>query len=222
MRTVEIEEVLSAARGRGPGQRVVTSGNFATPVQVLTPLLEAMQSPVLHALNLQPYVTVPDGVVPETTFVGPGMRKHPQLAYVPSRLSMVPALYGEHLPVDVVVLHTTTPRDGKVSLGVEVNVLPAAVAAARARGGLVVAQMNPRMPWTFGDAEIDLDEIDLGVEAEAALLTHAPAAPGDDAVRIGSQVAAQIADGATLQAGIGEVPDATVAGLVERRGLRVW
>lgn len=135
---------------------------------------------------------------------------------------MVPALYANQLPVDVVVLHTTTPREGKVSLGVEVNVLPAAVSAARARGGLVVAQMNPRMPWTFGDAEIDLAEIDLGVEAEAPLLTHAPAAPGQDAVSIGSQVAAQISDGATLQAGIGEVPDATVSGLVERRGLRVW
>ena len=86
------------------------------------------------------------------------MRKSPRLSYVPSRLSMVPDLFATRLPPDVVVLHTTPPRDGKVSLGVEVNVLPAAIEAARRHGG---AGRSPRptaeMPWTFGDAVLDLD-----------------------------------------------------------------
>ena len=67
---------------------------------------------------------------------------------------------------DVVLLHTSTPRDGKVSLGIEVNVLVAAVEQVRARGGLVVAQLNPRMPYTFGDSELDEDLIDLAIEIE--------------------------------------------------------
>jgi len=67
------------------------------------------------------------------------MRGHPSLSYVPCRLSLVPRLFATTLPPDVVVLHTTTPRDGSVSLGTEVNVLPAAVEAARGRGALVLA-----------------------------------------------------------------------------------
>ncbi|WP_210503935.1 acetyl-CoA hydrolase/transferase family protein [Nocardioides xinjiangensis] len=202
--------------------RVVTSGNFASPVALLGPLLAQLPTARLHALNAQPDLPLHEGVVPETTFVGPGFRRHPRLSYVPCRLSMAPRLFHGPLPPDVVVVHTTVPRDGRVSLGLEVNVLPAAVEAARARGALVVAQLNPRMPWTFGDAELSVDDVDVGVEVDAPLATHVTGAPGEDARLIGSRVAAEIGDGATLQAGIGEVPDATVAGVLERRGLRVW
>jgi acyl-CoA hydrolase len=78
------------------------------------------------------------------------------------------------------------------------------------------------MPWTYGDAEVDVADIDLGVEVDVPLRTHVPGTPRDDARAIGVLVAAQIGDGSTLQAGIGEVPDATIAGVVERRGLRIW
>jgi len=82
--------------------------------------------------------------------------------------------------------------------------------------------LNPRMPWTFGDAEVSVEDLDLGVEVDAPLTTHTGRTPGDDARLIGSRVAAEIGDGATLQAGIGEVPDATIAGVLERRGLKIW
>ena len=97
------------------------------------------------------------------------MRRSPRLSFVPARLSLVPLLFHGSLPPDVVVLHTSTPRDGRVSLGIEVNVLPAAVEAARARGGIVIAQLNPRMPFTHGDALLDTDAIDFAVEAEQEL-----------------------------------------------------
>jgi acyl-CoA hydrolase len=120
------------------------------------------------------------------------------------------------------VLHTTRPRNGTVSLGVEVNVLPAALESVRRHGGLVIAQINDRMPWTYGDAVVDLDLIDVLVEADAPLPT-APVTTIDDAsARIGELVAARVSDGATLQAGIGAVPDATLHGLTGRSGLRVW
>ena len=126
---------------------------------------------------------------------------------------MVPRLFHGPLAPDVVVVHTTTPRDGQVSLGLEVNVLPAAIEAARARGALVVAQLNPRMPWTFGDAEL-LGRRHRPRGGGRRPARHPPAhgMPSDDARLIGSRVAAEIGDGATLQAGIGEVPDATIAG----------
>jgi acyl-CoA hydrolase len=226
MHVVDLDRAVRTVRAHcarlDSAPRVVTSGNFASPVALLEPLLAQLPAARLHALNAQPDLPLHDGVVPETTFVGPGFRRHPRLSYVPCRLSMVPRLFCGPLAPDVVVVHTTTPRDGKVSLGLEVNVLPAAIEAARRRRALVVAMLNPHMPWTFGDAEIDLDHIDLGVEVETPLTTHTARPPSDDARLIGSRVAAEIGDGATLQAGIGEVPDATIAGVLERRGLRIW
>jgi acyl-CoA hydrolase len=123
---------------------------------------------------------------------------------------------------DVVLLHVAPPRNGCVSLGVEVNVLPAAVEQARAAGGLVVAQVNPRMPWTSGDAELPLELVDLALEADEPLASPAVHVPGDVEAAIGERVAGLICDGSTLQLGIGGIPNATLAALVERRSLRVW
>ena len=105
----------------------------------------------------------------ETPFVGPGMRHDPMLDYLPMRLSLVPRLFDTVRPPDAVLLHTSLPRDGKVSLGIEVNILPAAIDQTRARGGLVMAQMNPRMPYTFGDGEIPVELIDGALEVDEPL-----------------------------------------------------
>jgi acyl-CoA hydrolase len=225
MRVVELEEAVrlaEAVQGVAGEPRVVCSGNFATPLPLLEAIAKALPAFRMHLLNPQRGLPIHDGVIPETMFVGPGFRGHPRLAYVPSRLSLAPRLFSTTLPPDIVVVHTTLPRDGMVSLGTEVNVLPAAIEAARARGGLVLAQLNPLMPWTFGDALVPLDQIDAGVEIEQQLAVHTPTPPDHTSAHIGAQVAAAIGDGATIQAGIGAVPDATVGGLVDRRGLRVW
>ena len=202
--------------------RVVVSGNHATPWDLLQEVDALLPSYRLWALNGQVGLPDREGVVLETSFVGPGQRRSPRLHYVPSRLSLVPTLFSSRQVPDLVLVHTTPPRDGKVSLGIEVNVLPAAIEAVRARGGLVVAQANPTMPWTYGDAVVDLADVDLVVDADGPL-PQLPAAPVDEsAARIGRLVAGRVGEGATLQAGIGAVPDAALRGLLERRGLRVW
>ncbi len=222
MRVVEDSEIATALTRIEGVPRVVVSGNHATPRTTLGVLDGTLAGYRLFALNAQPGFPSRDGVLPETCFVGPGMRGLPRLRYVPARLSLVPRLFATTLPPDVVVLHTTTPRRGRVSLGTEVNILPAAVEAVRARGGLVVAQLNPHMPWTTGDAELSLEHVDLGVEVDEPLVLHQPAAPEAMATTIGDRVAALVPDGATLQAGIGAVPDAALAGLRRHRDLRVW
>lgn len=205
-----------------PDPRVVVSGNHATPRHLLAQVDEAVPAYRLWALNGQVGLPDREGVTFETPFVGPGMRRSPRLSYVPCRLSLVPQLFRTTMPPDLVVLHTTPPRDGRVSLGIEVNILPAAVEAARARGAVVVAQANPAMPWTYGDAELEIGSIDLLVDAEEELAT-APATVIDEEARaIGAAVAHRVCDGATVQAGIGAVPDAALFGLVGRRGLKVW
>lgn len=202
--------------------RVVASGNFATPHVLIDLLDEAVPSYRLFMLNAQGVLPDRAGVVLETPFVGPAMRGRPGLDYLPARLSLVPRLFATSRSPDVVLLHTSTPRGGTVSLGVEVNILPAAIEAVRARGGLVVAQMNSQMPYTYGDGQFDVDEIDLAIEVDEPLASPVPRAADDVTRVIGDRVAELVSDGATLQLGIGGVPDATLAALHSHRGLRVW
>jgi len=215
-------DLKSAIGSLGSNPRVVVAGNHAVPWHVLGLLDEALDEYRLWSLNAPAGVPDREGVTLETSFVGVGMRRSPRLSYVPARLSMVPTLFESRIPPDAVVLHTTPPRDGKVSLGVEVNVLPAAIEAARRHGGVVIAQTNSEMPWTVGDALIDVDLVDVLVEADGPM-PHAPVSSVDeDSATIGRQVSERVSDGSTLQAGIGAVPDATMHGLVGRRGLRIW
>jgi acyl-CoA hydrolase len=216
---VELARVVSALPGE---PRIVASGNHATPRQALATIDAALARYRLNMLNAQPGIPDREGVVYETAFVGPGMRGHPRLVYFPCRLSLVPHLLHQTLAPDIVVLHTSRPANGTVSLGVEVNVLPAAIEAARARGGLVVAQANSAMPVTYGDATIPLDAIDYLIEADEPLAGHAPVAPDGVSAAIGELVARLIPRPATLQLGIGAIPDATLHALRDRRGLRIW
>ncbi|HEX5297393.1 MAG TPA: acetyl-CoA hydrolase/transferase C-terminal domain-containing protein [Streptosporangiaceae bacterium] len=221
--------VLSAERlgqvlGALPGTpRVVAGGNFATPWQALAVLDAAVAEYRLFMLNAQAGVPDRDGVTLETPFVGPGMRGRDRLRYFPCRLSLVPVLLASALPPDVVLVHTSAPAGGTVSLGTEVNLLPAAIEAARARGGLVIAQLNPRMPYTHGDAVLDTGQIDYAIEADVMLPSPPSRPPSPVAAAIGDRVAALVPAGATLQLGIGAVPDAVLAALTTRHGaLRVW
>lgn len=228
-----LRPLLSTTRGE---PRVVVSGNGAVPWAVLRELDAVLPEYRLHMLNAPLGIPDRQGVVPETCFVGVGMRRSERLAYIPCRLSRVPRLFGDPLRVDVVLVHTSTPIAGKVSLGSEVNILPAAIESAKAGGGLVIAQMNPRMPYTFGDGEYDLDTFDALVEVDEPVATPTPgpaaaaAAPSGSALIdraesarvIGHLVSERIPDGATLQMGIGEIPDATLAGLLSKTGLGVW
>jgi acyl-CoA hydrolase len=217
------ESRLGAVLGGLPGvPRVVMSGNFATPWRALSVLDKAVAEYHLFALNGQEGIPDREGVVLESAFVGPGMRHSKRLRYFPCRLSLVPNLLTETLPPEVVLLHTSVPVNGTVSLGIEVNILPAAIDAALARGGLVVAQVNPRMPYTQGDAVLPADDIDYAIEVDAPLPSPVERPPSDVSRSIGERVATLVPDGAALQLGIGGVPDAVLAALTGRRDLTVW
>jgi acyl-CoA hydrolase len=216
---VNLTEVL---RSLPSDPRVVVSGNHAVPFHTLKLIDTELDRYRLWVLNAPEGLPDREGVTYETPFVGVGMRRSPRLSYVPCRLSLVPSLFRTTMPPDLVVLNTTRPHNGKVSLGVEVNILPAAVEAARARGAKVVAQVNDCVPWTFGDAEIDVDQIDVFIGADEPLACAPVPVVDDVSAKIGALVAARVSDGATLQAGIGAVPDATLYGLQGRRGLKVW
>jgi acyl-CoA hydrolase len=203
--------------------RVVASGNLATPHVLLKAVEGALERYRLFMLAAHGELPRREGVIYETPFVGPAMREGGErLDYLPMRLSLVPRLFATIRPPDAVLLHTTPVRGGKVSLGIEVNVLVAAVERVRARGGLVIAQMNPRMPYTYGDGELDTELIDVAVEVEEELQTPVVGPAHEHAEAIASQVAELVENRGTLQLGIGQVPDATLRALSSRRGLGVW
>ena len=223
MDVVAEEVVGSRLRARGWEEpRVVVSGNFATPWELLRVADASLERARLFVLNAQAGWPDRPGLVTETPFVGVGVRGRDHLDYLPMRLSLVPRLFGTARPPDVAIVHTTTPREGKVSLGIEVNILPAAIEAVRRRGGLVIAQMNAQMPYTYGDGEIALEDVDLAVEVDVPLSSPVPREPDDAAVTIGERIAELAGDGSTLQVGIGLLPDAALSQLIGRRGLSVW
>lgn len=222
MQTLSIPALTSRLQTLPPNPRIVVSGNMAIPWEGVKALDAALPEYTLHALNAPPGLPEREGVTMETCFVGAGMRRHPRLRYVPSRLSLVPLLYSRTLLPDAVLLHCAPPRGGQLSLGVEVNVLPAAIQACRARGGLVIAVVNRHMPYTFGDAQVAVEHVDVAVEVDAPLATHSPVAPDSESAAIGELVASMVLDGSTMQLGIGAVPDATLNAIIGRKDLRVW
>ena len=214
-----MSKVLS---GLSENPRVLVSGNFATPHALLGAFDRNVSRYRLHMLFAQPGIPDRPGVQYESSFVGPAMRGHERLEYIPCRLSLLPKLLRDHYPPDVLLLHTSAPRGGKLSLGIETNVLPAAIEIMKRRGGVIVAQANPQMPYTFGDSEIADELIDFVVHVDEPLVAHASKPPTNDETRIGELVANEIAHGSTLQTGIGAVPDAVLERLLQRNGLRIW
>ena len=158
----------------------------------------------------------------ETTFVGSGLRGNPRVDYYPARLSTTPQLFRGALPPDVVAVQTSRVVDGKVSLGIEVQVLPGAIDAAKQRGAILVAQINENLPFIHGDGVLSIDDIDLAVE----IAEPVPVAPegriDDESAAVGERLAAMVPDGATLQLGIGALPEAVMQALRNSRGLKVW
>ncbi len=211
-----------AVAGLGGRPRIVVSGNHAAPHTLIRAIDSVVPEYRLWALNAQSGMPDRPGVTLETAFVGPGMRQSRQLRYIPSRLSLVPVLFRKRARPEAVVVHTSRVIDGKVSLGAEVNVLPAAIEECRAAGGLVIAQVNRHMPYTYGDGEFSVDDFDYLVEADEPMVDLPALVIDDISQSIGARVADRVPDGATLQLGIGAVPDASVRGVAERRGLKVW
>ena len=215
----ELAATLSALPAR---PRIVAGGNGAVPKALLSLVDESIEEMRLFVLNAPLGIPARRGIVHETAFVGPGMRHSPTLSYVPARLSLVPRLFGTTLLPDVVCVTVSPPQDGLYSLGTEVNVLPAAIEACRARGGIVIAQVSTAMPWTYGDGVLGPEAIDYALESDEPLDVPHARAPDDASRRIGELVSGRVADGSTLQLGIGLVPDAALPGLTARRGLAIW
>ena len=142
------------------------------------------------------------------------------LEHVPATYAQVPSLFRQDgpLPADAILIQVSEPGpEGMYSLGTSVGGIVDVVRTAP----LVIAQVNPNLPYTFGAAELRRDEFDWLVPLESDVLELRRAEPGVTERQIAAAVAELVTDGATLQFGIGGVPEAIMGLLGDRRDLGV-
>lgn len=138
-------------------------------------------------------------------FISPAMRKaafEGKIDYVPAYLSQIPNLFsGKHIGLDVALIQVSPPDEfGYCSLGVSVDI----TRAGMQNSGVVIAQVNAKMPRTLGDSFVHVDEIDYLVVQEEPVGEYLPAmGDSETAKRIGHYVSQLVNDGATLQIGFG-------------------
>ncbi|MDT8443815.1 MAG: GNAT family N-acetyltransferase [Desulfuromonadales bacterium] len=139
--------------------------------------------------------------------------------YTPCFLSEIPALLKDNiLPVDIAFIQVTPPdAQGYCSLGVSVDIVKSAAKSAK----YILAQINDRMPRTFGQCYLHQDEIAAFIKVSEPLPEVAPAELDETALQIGKYVSLLIEDGCTLQVGIGKIPDAVLHQLTGHNDLGV-
>lgn len=139
--------------------------------------------------------------------------------YIPVFLSEIPSLFRKGvLPIDVAFVHVSPPdHHGYCSLGVSVDATKAAVQCAKT----VIAQVNPNMPRTHGDGAVHVSRFAAMVEVNNPLPAHVGGPPDEIETKIGQLVATLVEDGATLQMGIGAIPNAVLAALVHHKRLGI-
>ncbi|MCS6914610.1 MAG: acetyl-CoA hydrolase/transferase C-terminal domain-containing protein [Myxococcales bacterium] len=227
MRMVCAEEALRVVRS---GDRVFVHSVAAAP-RLLIQALAARASELrdveivqLHTEGPAPYAA-PEMAASfrvNALFIGANVREAVQAGradYLPVFLSEVPGLFRQGvLPLDVALVQVSPPdRHGFCSLGVSVDATVAAVHVARH----VIAQVNRHMPRTHGDGLIHVERLHALVAGDEPLPETPPHPLGEVERAIGRNVAELVQDGATLQMGIGAIPDAVLASLGNHRRLGI-
>lgn len=208
--------------------RVYVQAAAATPT-ILTKALADRASELrnvevchLHTEGPAPYANpeLADSFHVNSFFIGANVR-HTLSAgngsYTPVFLSELPHLFRKKiLRLDVAFIHVSPPdKHGYCSLGVSVEATVAAIENAK----IVIAQVNPKMPRTFGDGILHVSEIDYLVEVDVPIYAHEEAPFSKEEAQIGKYVASLIEDRSTLQMGIGSIPNAALAQLKNHKDL---
>lgn len=213
------------------GQKIFVQGSAATPLMLTQALgrraAELNQVEIISISTLGDIGLLnpgfPDSFYINSLFVSANTREavnDNRGDYIPVFLSEIPRLFNDKIiQPDIALIHVSTPdKHGFCSLGVSVDIARSAVKNAR----LVIAQMNPLMPRTLGDGLMHISEIDVLTEVnqELPVVDYASMVTAAD-IQIGKYCASIIEDGATLQMGIGAIPDAVMHELRGHQNLGV-
>lgn len=227
MQIVSPEEAVKVVQS---GHRVFVHTAAAAPQALVQALayraedLHDVEVIHLHTEGTAPYTSpmLQGRVFVNSLFVGANVRQAFRdgfADYVPVFLSEAPALFRDRvLPLDVAMVQVSPPdRHGFCSLGLSIDASRAAVDSAR----VVLAQINPNMPRTHGHGQVHRSAIDFAIEEETPMHEHKPSDPSPTERAIGRHVAELVEDGATLQMGIGAIPDAVLAALRDHKDLGI-
>ena len=211
------------------GDRVLIQGGSATPQTLIRamvargPELKGVKVCHLHTEGECGY-TAPelrDSFHTSAFFIGGNVRKMvgDTVDYIPIFLSDIPSLFREgSMDLDVVLVNVSPPdKHGFCSLGVSVDIVIAGIE----KGKKVIAQINPKMPRTFGDALVHLNHFSACVMVDEEIHEMKFVAPTEQEKAIGKNIAEIIDDGATLQMGIGGIPNAVLTYLTNHKNLGV-
>ncbi len=227
---MKITSAAEAVRIIQSGNRVFVHSAAASPQQLVQAMtdrsaeLRDVEVVHLHTEGIAPYARAEfaQNFRTNALFVGANVRdavNEGNADYVPVFLSEVPGLFRKGImPLDVALVQVSPPdRHGFCSLGISVDVSRAAVQTATH----VIAQINPNMPRTHGDGLIHISHIDSAVVVNDLLHEFDPGTPNEVEMAIGRHCASLIDDGATLQMGIGAIPNAVLAALVDHKDLGI-
>lgn len=208
------------------GDRIFIHGAAATP----TPLIDAMSARTdlsgveLYHIHLAGPATFLDnpGLHSNSLFTGPNVRKaveEGRADFIPVFLSDIPHLFRNgRIPLDVAIVQVSPPdAHGICTLGTSVDTAKSAVENAK----VVLAEINERMPRTHGNSAVPLSRITAFIRTDRPLHEAPPAPQTDVEGRIGQFIADLVEDGATLQMGIGAIPDAVLSRLGNKLELGV-
>lgn len=231
----KLPRVLSAADAVariGSGESIYISSSGSVPRILIKALCARGRTGLLHNVFLRHIHTgrTEDYAAPdfegifhsESFFVGDNMRRQVQRGaadYIPASFYEAQQMIRTGVVgCDTAFIQVSPPgRHGKVSLGISVDIGPAAIDAAKS----VIAVMNPNMPYTYGDGEIELSRIDCLVEDDSPLDETVFPLPNEIERSIGRHCAELIEDGSCLQLGIGAVPNAVLSQLSDRKDLGI-
>jgi 4-hydroxybutyrate CoA-transferase len=227
MKIVKAEEAVSVIKS---DDRVFIHSVAAAPsilIEAMTaraPELRNVEIIHLHTEGKAPYADVQykDNFFHNALFVGGNVRKAVNEGrgdYIPIFLSETPILFRKGiLPLDVALITVSPPdKHGFCTLGTSVDVSRAAVQTAK----IVIAMINPHMPRTHGDGLVHTNSIHYAVHGSVPLLEYSPGIPTELEMTIGRHAASLIEDGATLQMGIGSIPNAVLAALTNHKNLGI-
>lgn len=226
-RVISAEEAAQKVKS---GNRVFLTGNCSTPQNFLQSLVdrhkELRSVEIVQLLGMGPgeYITpeIAEHIRINSLFIAPNLRKaigQGLAAFTPVFLSEIPKLFRTgRLVLDIAVIQVSPPDvHGYCSYGVEVGVSKSAAESA----GIVIAEVNPYMPRTLGDSFIHVDQIDHFIEVEYPLPEVPSQPPSEVQDAIAQHIAELVPDGATLQMGIGGIPDAVLRKLTNHKNLGV-
>jgi acetyl-CoA hydrolase len=221
-----------AIRAIKSGQRVFLTGNCSIPKVLLAALVdyapEFEDVEICHALTMgsKDYVAegMEDHLRVNTMFIGANVRKAVQEGradFTPVLLSEFPLLFKRgFLPLDVALVHLSPPDEhGFCSFGVESGLTKTPAEAAR----VIIAEVNQQMPRTLGDTFIHVSKLDYVVPVDYSLMEMAMShgGPSELSQKIAGHIAELIPNGATMQMGIGAIPDAVLSYLYDKSDLGV-